>query len=84
MESEESNNSFEQQQQTEEVMPVEKAESVTSETSMAASTSSHKMKIDEITGEDNDMEVDSISNSVKPNSKNKTFSYLMIFIFCIL
>lgn len=71
MKSEEANN-FEDGKEV--VLPVEKAESVTSETSYAASTSStnNKMKIDEITGEENEhaMEIDSISNSTKPNSNN--------------
>lgn len=70
-----SNNPLEQGNQSEEVLPVEKAESVTSETSFTASTTSNKMKIDELTGEETEhaMEVDSLSNSTKPNSNTNLY-----------
>ncbi len=69
------NNPLEQGHQSEEVLPVEKAESVSSEMSFMASTTSHKMKIDELTGEETEhaMEVDSLSNSTKPSSNTNLY-----------
>lgn len=64
----EANNSFDQQLRSEDALLVEKEDSVISETSFTTS-SSHKMKIDELNGEAiHQTEPEYVSPSIKPNS----------------
>lgn len=67
------NNSFEQPEGNQNI-PADKAESVTSE------TSSHKMRIDELTGgeEDHSMEVDSTSVKQATGSNGSTSKIILL------
>lgn len=74
------NDSYEQPEEASKLpASLEKAESVTSET-----PSSHKMKIEELTGEEDMMEVDSALTAVKSSASSKhihtLFIHFLIFI----